>query len=204
LGALIVGGAVVVVPSVLTRSGVDVAPWVAPFVALGAGGAIGYFLSRALSHTFEALSAASDQMSRGDLRPLRDIDQKPRFPDETWDLACGLQRMAASLRELVDGVKATAARVEQSSQELTRGAEALSGGHEGISTAVARLASDVAEQQRRLSDTTRLVQEIASAIERNAGRARAAVGLAAEANPKAGSGGDAARPPSARQAAAFA
>jgi len=193
VGALIVGGAVVGVPSLLIRSGIDVAAWVYPFVALGAGGAIGYFLSRSLGETFEALSAASDQISRGDLRPLRDIDQQPRFPDETWDLACGLQRMAASLRELVDGVKATAARVERSSQDLTRGAEALSGGHEGISTAVAHLASDVAEQQRRLSDTTRLVQEIASAIERNAGRAREAFGFAAEANQKAGSGVDVAR-----------
>ncbi len=193
VGALIVGAAVVGVPSLLVRSGVDVAPWVAPFVALGAGGAIGFFLSRSLSHTFEALSTASDQMSRGDLRPLREIGKQPRFPDETWDLACGLQRMAASLRELVDGVKATAARVERASQDLTRGAEALSGGHEGISTAVAHLASDVAEQQRRLADTTRLVQEIASAIDRNAGRAREAFGFAAEANQKAGSGVDVAR-----------
>jgi len=193
VGALIVGGAVVGVPSLLIRSGVDVAAWVYLPVALGAGGAIGYFLSRSLGETFEALSAASEQISRGDLRPLRDIDQQPRFPDETWDLARGLQRMAGSLRELVDGVKATAARVERSSQDLTRGAEALSGGHEGISTAVAHLASDVAEQQRRLSDTTRLVQEIASAIERNAGRAREAFGFAAEANQKAGSGVDVAR-----------
>src|SRR6185369_14473755 len=148
VGALIVGAAVVGVPSLLLRSGVDVAPWVPLPVALGAGGAIGYVLSRALSHTFARLSAASDQISRGDLRPLRVVDHEPRFPDETWDLACGLQRMAASLRELVDGVKTTAARVERSSQDLTRGAEALSGGHEGISTAVARLATDVAEQQR--------------------------------------------------------
>ena len=193
VGALIVGVAVAGVPSLLLRSGVDVAPWVAPFIALGAGGAIGYFLSRSLSHTFEALSSASAQMSRGDLRPLRVMDHPPRFSDETWDLACGLQRMATSLRELVDGVKTTAERVERASQDLTRGAEALSGGHEGISTAVARLASDVAEQQRRLADTTRLVQEIATAIERNAGSAREAFGFAAEANQKAGSGVDVAR-----------
>jgi methyl-accepting chemotaxis protein len=193
VGALLVGAAAVGVPPLITRSGIDVAPGVGLFVALLAGGMLGYFLSRSLSHTFETLSSASDQISRGDLRPLREIEKQPRFPDETWDLACGLQRMAASLRHLVDGVKATAARVEHASQELTRGAEALSGGHQGISTAVAHLASDVAEQQRRLTDTTQLVQEIASAIDRNAGRAREAFGFAAEANQKAGSGVDVAR-----------
>src|SRR5262249_61433635 len=82
VGALIVGGAVVGVPSLLTRSGVDVAPWVAPFVALGAGGAIGYFLSRSFGETFEALSAASDQISRGDLRPLRHIHPQPPLPPQ--------------------------------------------------------------------------------------------------------------------------
>ena len=193
IGALIVGAAVVVLPLVLVRSGVDVAPWLGPFVALGVGGALGYFLSRSFSHTFDNLRAASDQISRGDLRPLREFEQAPRFPDETWDLACGLQRMASSLRELLEGVKATAARVERSSQDLTRNAEALSTGHEGISNTVANLASDVAEQQRRLADASRLVQEIVSAIELNASRAREAFGFAAEANQKAGSGVDVAR-----------
>ena len=193
IGALIVGAAVVGLPLVLTSSGVHVAPWLAPFVALGVGGALGYFWSRSISHSFSALRAASEQISRGDLRPLRDVGAPPRFPDETWDLACGLQGMTASLRELVEGVKTTARRVEHSSTELRRSAEALSGGHDGISSAVAALASDVAEQQRRLGDTTRLVQEIASAIELNASRAREAFGFAAEANQKAGSGVDVAR-----------
>jgi methyl-accepting chemotaxis protein len=193
IGALIVGGAVAGLPLLLVRSGVDVAPWVSPFVALGAGAAIGYFLSTSFRETFDALCAASDQISRGDLRPLRGLDERPRVSDETWDLACALQRMAASLRELVEGVKTTAARVERSSQDLTRSAETLSSGHHGISSAVAHLASDVAEQQRRLAETTRLVQEIASAIELNASRAREAFGFAAEANQKAGSGVDVAR-----------
>ena len=69
----------------------------------------------------------------------------------------------------------------------------VSGGHDGISSTVANLASDVAEQQRRLAETTRLVQEIASAIELNASRAREAFGFAAEANQKAGSGVDVSR-----------
>jgi hypothetical protein len=85
------------VPSLLTRSGVDVAPWVGLFVALGAGGAIGYFLSRCASQTFEALSSASDQMSRGDLRPLRESSSRRSFPtrrgtspaaSSAWRRAC--------------------------------------------------------------------------------------------------------------------
>jgi methyl-accepting chemotaxis protein len=193
VGALIVGMAVVALPLVLRSSGVDVAPWLGPFVALGVGAALGYFLSRSLTETFQSLRAASDRISGGDLRPLHDLAHPPRFPDETWDLACGLQRMAESLRELVDGVKASAAQVGRSSEQLNENAQSLSGGYDGISSAVADLARDVAEQQQRLGDTTRLVQEIASAIELNASRAREAFGFAAEANQKAGSGVDVAR-----------
>ena len=97
LGALIVGIAVVALPKLLEGSGVGVASWVAPFVALGAGGALGYFLSRSLASSFTTLLDATHRISGGDLTALTGVHRRPRFPDETWDLACSIERMAAGL-----------------------------------------------------------------------------------------------------------
>ena len=124
---------------------------------------------------------------------LSDRVAAPVFPDETWDIACGIRRMADSLRELVEGVQSAAARVSHASRALEDSAQRASSGNDEISTAVARLAADVAEQQKLLPDANRLMHEIAEAIERNAERAREAFGFAAEANQKAGAGVDVSR-----------
>ncbi|HEY5659056.1 MAG TPA: HAMP domain-containing methyl-accepting chemotaxis protein [Myxococcota bacterium] len=193
LGSLIVGAAVVGLPSLLVRSGIDVASWVYPFIALGVGGIIGFFLSRALSSTFSKLRNTTERISRGDLTAMVDIDQPPRFPDETWDLACSIHRMAENLCELVEGVQAMAVQLTAAARETNESVHRARGGNDEISSSVAGLAEGVAEQQKLLEGTSRLVREIATAIEINASRAREAFGFAAEANQKAGSGVDVSR-----------
>jgi methyl-accepting chemotaxis protein len=193
LGSLLVGAAVVGLPSLLVRSGVSVASWVYPFVALGVGGVIGFFLSRALTRTFSSLRGATDHIRRGDLTALAETTSPPRFPDETWDLTCSIQSMAGSLRELVDGVQALAVQLSTAARDMSDSVRRASGGNDEISSGVARLADGVAEQQKLLEGSSRLVHEIASAIELNASRAREAFGFAAEANQKAGSGVDVSR-----------
>jgi methyl-accepting chemotaxis protein len=193
LGSLIVGAAVVGLPSLLVRSGIDVASWVYPFVALGVGGVIGFFLSRALSRTFASLSQTTSRISRGDLTALAETERPPRFPDETWDLTCSIQRMAENLSELVDGVQSMAAQISTATRETNDSVQRASAGNDEISSGLTRLADGVAEQQKLLEGTSRLVREIAAAIEINASRAREAFGFAAEANQKAGSGVDVSR-----------
>jgi len=193
LGSLIVGTAVVGLPTLLVRGGVDVAPWVYPFIALGVGGVIGYFLSRRLTHTFASLRNTTEHISRGNLTALLEIDQRPRFPDETWDLTCSIQRMVENLRRLVDGVQGTAVQLTTAAREMKESVQHASAGNEEISSGMASLADGVAEQQKLLEGTSRLVHEIAAAIEVNASRAREAFGFAAEANQKAGSGVDISR-----------
>jgi methyl-accepting chemotaxis protein len=193
LGSLIVGAAVVWVPSALRGSGVDVADWVHVFVALGVGGAFGFFLSRKLAYRFTTLRRATEQISRGNFSTPVDLGPRPRFPDETWQLACDIDGMASSLREVVDGMQGTAAELNSAARELTRSAQEASSGNGEIHAAVASLADGVAEQQKLLTDATRLVHEIASTIELNASRAREAFGFAAEANQRAGSGVDVSR-----------
>jgi len=192
-GSLLVATAAMGLPAVLERAGMAVSPWLHGAVALFAGGTLGFFLARRFSTTFAALGQSLDQISHADFTGPRALNQEPTFPDETWDLACGIQRMADSLRGVVDGLEDSAGRVSSAARELTISAERVSGGNDEISSAVHSLAEGVSEQQQQLGDATRLVHEIASAIELNAGRAREAFGFAAEANQKAGSGVDVSR-----------
>jgi methyl-accepting chemotaxis protein len=193
LGSLAVGSAVVLFPGLLDRSGIDVAPWVSPFVALGAGAAIGFSLSRDLARSFATLHTATERISHGDLGARVEVPAAPRFPDETHDLARSISGMAESLRDLVTRVQTTAEQVSTAASELARASQYASDHNGKISHSVDALASGVAEQQKLLSDANRLVHEIASTIERNADRAREAFGFAAEANQKANSGVDISR-----------
>jgi len=187
---VIVGAAVVVLPSLLRRSGIDVAPWVSLFVALGAGAAIGFFLSRDLAHKFQSLSRATDNISSGNLAVLLEADTRSRFPDETDDLARSIDTMVVSLRDLVENVQSTGDQVSAAAHELTRTAQQLNVENSDISSSVSNLAGSVAEQQQLLQEANRLIHEISSTIELNAERAREAFGFAAEANQKANSGVD--------------
>ena len=192
-GALVVSAAVLLFPVLIGRAGLAVEPWVSPFVALGGGGAIGFFLSRAMARPFQALRNATEQISRGDLATRLDVPTGVRFPDETHDLVRSIQAMAASLRELVEHVQRTADRVSGSVRELGGAATAVSARNAAISAAVAELAESVGEQQQLLQRANQLVREMASTIERNADRAREAFGFAAEANQKANAGADVSR-----------
>jgi methyl-accepting chemotaxis protein len=192
-GSLVVGGAVFGLPILLAESGIDAAPWVAPFAALGAGGALGFFLSRDLTRTFQSLRRATDQISRGDLASAIDIVLPTRVPDETHELGRGIERMAARLREVVEQAQATSDRVSSAAQELTRSSEHVSSHNTEISSTVSALASSVVQEQVVLSETNRQIHEIAAAIELNSARAREAFGFAAEANQKANAGVDIAR-----------
>ena len=80
--------AVVVLPGLLARAAaIDVAPWVSPFVALGAGGAIGFFLSRDLARNFQSLRRPPTTSAAAISPPWSTSRRAARFPDETDDLA---------------------------------------------------------------------------------------------------------------------
>jgi methyl-accepting chemotaxis protein len=193
LGSLVVGAAAVGLPALLRASGTEVAAWMSPFVALWAGGLIGYFLSRRLTGTFQGLHRATEQISRGNLATRVAVAERPRFPDEIDDLARSIQGMARSLRELVGHVQRTAEQVSSAAHELAGSAQNVSASNGEISSTVADLARSVEDQQKLLHGANQLIHEIAATIELNASRAREAFGFAAEANQKANSGVDIAR-----------
>jgi len=175
IGSVIVGAAVVLLPNLLRSSGVVVVPLVSPLIALGAGAAIGFFLSRDLARKFQALGRATENISNGNLTLAGDLVAASRVPDETDDLARSIHTMAASLRELVENVQSTGNRVSSAAQELTRSAQQLDVENSDISTSVASLAGSVAEQQKLLQEANRLIHEISSTIEHRRTRRRTPV-----------------------------
>jgi len=185
--SLLVAAAVVVFPALLGALGIVAAPWVAPFFALGAGGLLGFFLSRELGSKFSQLREATERVRAGEL-DLSVSLPPTRFPDETDDLASGITAMLASLRELVEQVQRSSVRVAQAAQDLSQSTVETRSGQEEISATVKDVAEGVAHQQTLLDGAMRLIHDIAQTIELNASRAREAFGFAAEANQKAHSG----------------
>jgi methyl-accepting chemotaxis protein len=193
LGALAVATLVGVFPSVVEHLGYDVAPWVSPFVALGVGGGLGFFLSRSLTRNFGALRSTTERIAKGDLGARIDVPAPFAFSDETHDLARSVQGMLASLRELVGHVQRTAEEVSGAAVGVSGSAQDLSAGNDKITGTLATVSDSVAQQLSLLDGAGRLTQDIAAAIELTASRAREAFGFSAEASQKANSGVDVSR-----------
>jgi methyl-accepting chemotaxis protein len=193
LGSLAVSAAVVGFPLVVEALGYAVSPWVTPFVALAAGGSLGFAVSRQLVRNHHPILTVTDRISRGDLRAEIQVPAAGRFPDETHELSRSIADMLVNLRELVGHVQVTADRVSSCSQNLVQSVEGVSTASDEISATVADVSKGAAHQQTLVRDVNRLITDIASAIEVNASRAREAFGFAAEANQKANSGVDVSR-----------
>lgn len=193
VGSLAVAALVVVAPAAAERLGHPLSPWAIPFLALGAGAALGFALSRELSHTTRPLLGLTDRIARGDLASTFELPRSPKLPDETYELARGVATMLESLRELIRHVQRTADGISGSTRDLGRSVDGVSDATDEISSTLSELSKGAAHQHELLSDVTRLIHDIASAIEVNASRAREAFGFAAEANQKANAGVDVSR-----------
>ena len=137
LGSLAVSAAVVGFPLAIESLGSPVSPWVMPFVALGAGGSLGFLLSRHLARNHQSVLSLTDRISRGDLRAEIQMPPAGRFQDETHELSRSIASMLENLRELVGHVQVTADRVSSCSQNLE-------GSIQGANTATEEIAGTVA------------------------------------------------------------
>ncbi len=193
LGSLVVAAAAVCFPLAVARAGIPVEHWVTPFVALGVGGALGWFLSRAFARGFYALRDATERISQGDLTTQLAVRSRTRFPDEMTDLSQSVEGMLGSLRELVGHVQRTADRVSHAAGDLARSAQTVTAASAQIQETVSGVAEGVAGQQGLLGSAARSVHDRAAGIELTASRAREAFGFSAEASQKAHAGADVSR-----------
>lgn len=188
LGSLAVAAVVVLVPEVVKSMGLAVAPWVTPFLALGAGGALGVFISRQVVGRYGPLLDLARRAGQGDLTPADLKTDRERFPDETTELALGLATMVEQLRDLVGQTRQRAEQIASASERFAESAGSANEKSQGISLTIAEVSQGAAQQQELLGDVMNLVTELASAIDANAARAHEAFGFAAEANQKANAG----------------
>ncbi|HXV36647.1 MAG TPA: methyl-accepting chemotaxis protein [Myxococcota bacterium] len=193
IGSIVVSAAVAAFPSLLAATGLRVAPWIAPFVALGVGASIGFLLTREFGRQFRHLQRTADRIREGDLTVDAVRADEPMFPDETHQLNDSIRAMASGLRELVIQAQATAERVSRAASDVSRSARVVGGHGDEIGATVSDLVESMKEQQRLLHDANRLIHEVAATIASNADDAREAFGFAAEANQKANSSADVTR-----------
>jgi methyl-accepting chemotaxis protein len=193
VGSLVVAGATFGLPVIIRSQGVSFSTWGALFVALGVGGAMGFFLSRMLGRNFETLREITTKIREGDLSGDVQAPKSWHPRDETDDLVESMYVMLEHLRILVAHVQDTAGAVKGEAGDLKNSIEAVQQGNQGISSTMNEVAVSVQQQQRLVDGATVQIQEISSEIELNAGRAREAFGFAAEANQKAGTGVEVAR-----------
>lgn len=187
LGSLAVAGVSIAVPEAIRASGVDFPTWGVPFVALGAGGGIGFVLSRILGRKFAELRQFTDRIRQGQLdAPLSAVSGF--VTDEVDDLSLALEETRTNLVELVDRIDGTVGHINTAAQDLAQQVSDLRKSNEEISANVSDVVRDEVGHQEILQGTSSLIQETASEVELNAGRAREAFGFAAEANQKAGTG----------------
>ena len=188
LASLVVAFASIGLPEAIRATGIAFPMWATIFVALGAGGTLGFVFSRLVGSKLERLREATELIRAGDLRRELFPASTARFPDETDELVESVRVMRAGLCELVDHLQRTADRLSAGAQDLSHSIQNVSAGNGEISTAMGEVAESVSHQREALDHGARIIQEIASDIELNAGRAREAFGFAAEANQKAGTG----------------
>ena len=187
-GSLAVAASAAALPQLIRALGLDFPEWGSAFIALGVGGAIGFFLSRSLGQRFAVLRDVTEQIRDGNLAVSVQVPKQQMFSDETDDLSMSVRAMLAKLKTFVGHVQRNADSVTLAAQELTRDIQHVREGNEGISATVSNAADESAHQRELLDRASSLILEISSEIELNSGRAREAFGFAAEANQKANTG----------------
>ena len=188
LASLCVATVSVGLPEAIRAAGLAFPAWAATFVALGAGGLVGYVFSRMLGPKLEWLRGVTEQMRHGALHGALAVPRSSWAPDEIDELAESVAVLRGSLAGLLGHFENTADRLATGAQDLGVSIQNVSEGNGEISTTMSGVADSVSRQHEVLANGTRIIQEIASDIELNAGRAREAFGFAAEANQKAGTG----------------
>lgn len=192
VGSVLVAGVMLLIPALLEGFGVPMASWARPFLALGAGGALAWWMGERIAGGYGPVLALSQRVAAGDLTH-DEIVAEGVFPDESTELARNMAETVGTLREVMS-------QIQESSEHIAGGVRTLEGAVAGVNTSATDMTQTMSEiskgashQQDLIGDVTRLIVDIASAIEINASRAREAFGFAAEANQKANAGVDVSR-----------
>ncbi len=193
IGSLLVAGVALLVPALIEGLGLPMAGWVQPFVAMGAGGVLAWWISERIGKGYQPVLALSERILEGDLSHEETAFAPESFPDESSDLARNMSRMTAMLRDAMSSIQKSSDSIAEGVRTLETAVSGVTQSSTDMTGTITDISKGAAHQQALLADVTRLITDIASAIEVNASRAREAFGFAAEANQKANSGVDVSR-----------
>ncbi len=163
--------------------------WIAPPATILVGAGMAWMLARE-TQRLQKLDRALREIARGNLavRVVQQSETESSFRSETRDLEQCVEEMLVALRELLCHVQQASDHVSSCAHNLVLASNQASQGSEDISETMTEAVRGIGQQQELLRSVTKLIHEIAAAIDVNAGRAREAFGFAAEANQKANTG----------------
>ena len=164
MGFLIVIASVVIVS--LTVPYLPVLPWLQQPLTIGfallVGLVIGSLFSRRFARNIRKLTEAGDRLSHGDLS--QDVQIRNRLTDETDDIAAAMNRVQASLRDLVGEIRTFASRVAESSLSLSVTAQQMTASSHEVAGTVYTISKGAETQAEMVEESNRFFKEMAAAI----------------------------------------
>ncbi|MCK4535536.1 MAG: methyl-accepting chemotaxis protein [Desulfuromonadales bacterium] len=193
VGFLIVIASVVVVS--LTVPYLPVLPWLRQplTIAFGllVGLVVGAAFSRAFTRNIRRLTEAGDRLSQGDLS--EEVQIQNILPDETDDIAAAMNRVQASLRELVGDIRGVALRAAKASLSLSVTAQQMTASSHEVANTADLISKGAETQAEMVEESNRLFKEMAVAINQVAVSAQKVAQAAESTVSTAQGGGDLAR-----------
>ncbi len=158
-------------------------------VALTTGLILGWIFSKTFTRNILLLTESADFISRGDLTRTVAVGS-PRFPDETYDISCSINKMVENLKELVRYIREIAEKVSESARTLSSSALEINASTDEVAHAMEQISHGAESQAEMAVKSSKTIHDMAISIELVAKRAREAAGAARETSLTARRGGD--------------
>ena len=133
--------------------------------AITVGLIMGLIFSRKFGGTFQDISNAADEVSKGNLKERTISNYKPLFKDETVDLSNAIQSMMDNLRGLVISMQQNSNSVSDAAQGLSATAEEMNASTEEISSTIEQITKGAELQSELVEKSSLLINEMAASIE---------------------------------------
>ena len=133
--------------------------------AITVGLIMGLIFSRKFGGTFQDISNAAEEVSKGNLKERTISNYKPMFKDETVDLSNAIQSMMDNLRGLVISMQQNSNSVSDAAQGLSATAEEMNASTEEISSTIEQITKGAELQSEMVEKSSLLINEMAASIE---------------------------------------
>jgi len=146
--------------------------------------AASFLLPRSITRPLEELTRVSKKIADGDLSVVPEV----RSRDEVGTLAAAFARMVEGLRDLVQQIYDSAAKISKYAQDFSTSAAETSKATEQIAATIQDVAQGAEHQVERVNDISRVINDLAAAAQQIAANANTVAGDAAAAQQLAQTG----------------